>query len=248
MAKKGGSQTVTTQNDPATQKMIEQIYAAAGQASNTPGAPIDPRVFEAGRFFSNATRTGNLGLGALGGDPSAMAAFMNPFLNEVISGAKGDFADINSQTMKSVDDVATKSGAFGGDRHGIATGTALAENGRTAQNMLSGLRYQGFNDAMGRAQGAANFGMGAAPGLMGIGDYIRTITEHNDPNRRKLDILREGIMGLPHGTSTTQPVNRNLGAGVLGGASAGAGIAQGLGASTPWGWAAAGLGGLLGLL
>jgi hypothetical protein len=64
----------------------------------------------------------------------------------------------------------------------------------------------------------------------------------------RLDPLMRVLGATPTSTATTQPVNRNQAAGILGGASTGAGIASALGASTPWGIAATGLGGILGAL
>lgn len=247
MAKKGGNQTVTQQLDPTMQQWVQDIYKSAGAAAGSPGQPIHGGTRGAFDFLSGGARQGAIGNRALGGDPSAIATLMNPFLNDVVGAAKNDFADLNQLTMRQVNDAATKAGAFGGSRHGIATGTALAENARSAQGVLAGLRQGGFNDAMGRAGMLSNLGLSSAQGMHAIGDYMRNANEHNDPNRRRMDILREGIQGLPFGTQTTQPVNRNGAAGVLGGAATLGGLASTLGASTPWGWAAAGLGGLLGM-
>jgi len=62
----------------------------------------------------------------------------------------------------------------------------------------------------------------------------------------RTDPLIRAIGGAPLSQTTTQPVNRNVGAGVLGGAATGAGIGSALALSNPWTAGLAIGGGLLG--
>jgi hypothetical protein len=244
MSKKGGTQRVTQTNalDPETQKWVQEIYRSASGAANTPYNP-SAGSRQAGDFLSGAVRGGNLGFGALMGDPNAVRSFMNPYTDEVIKRVEGDQARLQAGTMKGVNDYATKAGAFGGSRHGVATGTALAESEQDGADRIAGLRHTGYTDAMGRAQSAANLGFSAAPMLDAYGRYDQQM---RDPNYRRMTLLREGMMGLPYGTSseTSQPMQRNWMQGVLGGAISGKALA---GAKYgPWGALAGGLFGALG--
>lgn len=250
MAKNGGFATQTTTGglDPTTADWVRKIYGAAGTASKTPGLGVDPNSAQAGRFFGDATRAGNLGFGALSGDPASLAALNNPYMKDVLARVEGDQGRLNAGTISSVNDAATRAGAFGGSRHGVAEGVALGEVNRSAADRMAQLRSEGFNQTQARAGQLANLGMGAAPSLMGYGDYQRSIQEGNNPSMREASVLKNFLSGLPYGmTSTTQtPLQgKNWGKDVIGGASAGYGLGSMFG---PWGGIiGAGVGGIGGL-
>lgn len=244
MSKKGGTQRVTQTNslDPETQKWVREVYGAASGAANAPWNP-SAQSKQAGNFLSGAVRGGNLGMGALQGDPNAIKSFMNPYNDEVISRVEEDQARLQAGTRAGVNDYATKAGAFGGSRHGVAEGTALAKSEQDGADRIAGLRHTGYTDAMGRAQDSANLGFSAAPMLDAYGRYDQQM---RDPNYRKMTLLREGMMGLPYGTSTetSQPMSRGWIQGGMGGAIAGKALA---GAKYgPWGAVAGGLLGAFG--
>lgn len=212
MGKSGGKQTVTTNSalDPQTQKYVDEIMGAARAAGSAPGVGLSPETQRAMELFSNWATQGGRGMSALGGDQNAINSFYNPFQQNVVDRTVGDFGRLNEGVMSSVNDAATQAGAFGGSRHGIATGTALADMNRTGQDTLAGLRYQGFNDAMGRAGAAANLGFGAAGGLADLGAYSRQVNVENDPAARQFAALKAGFTGLPFGQSSTQTSQQHL--------------------------------------
>lgn len=225
MSKKGGSQTTTSSNtiDP---EFLRKAYEAAGKVGT------GSETGDARNFFTGAVGAGNLGFGALSGDPASVDKMMNPYMGNVIDRAKSNFSDLNAMTTKGINDQATLGGAFGGSRHGVAEGVALSQNAKGAQDQISNLLYGGYNDAMGRAGQMANFGFGAAGMLPGL-----------DPSTMGFNAMS----GLPYNSTqtVTQPTNRNAGSGVAGGAIAGGSIGSKFG---PWGAGiGAGLGGLLGL-
>jgi hypothetical protein len=84
-------------------------------------------------------------------DPASIQPFMNPFQSGVEDATVADFARQRAQLGNSVDDLATKAGAFGGSRHAVLQARGLAEIGQNEASTLAGLRYSGFNDAMTRA-------------------------------------------------------------------------------------------------
>lgn len=223
MAKNGGFATQTTTGglDPTTADWVRKIYGAAGTASKTPGLGVDPNSAQAGRFFGDATRAGNLGFGALSGDPASLAALNNPYMKDVLARVEGDQGRLNAGTLSAVGDQATRAGAFGGSRHGVAEGVALGEVNRSAADRMAQLRSEGFNQTQARAGQLANLGMGAAPSLMGYGDYQRSIQEGNNPAMREATVLKNFLSGLPYGqTSTTKTPLGGTGAGdVIGGAA-----------------------------
>lgn len=176
-----------TQIDDVTQQRMEEMWRAAQGAGNAGPSPL---VTGATDYNSGAMKAGNLGMGALTGDPNAVAAFMNPYQKNVIDEVQKNFGLLNDRTMMGVNDAATRAGAFGGSRHGVATGTALAENARTASGQVAGLLNSGFDDAMQRAAMAAGMGFQGAGananlGMGGVGN----------PEQWKLMMQKLGFMG-----------------------------------------------------
>lgn len=150
--------------DAATQARLDEIWRAAQGAGGQP-----PGVTQ--------------GMDALLGKPGAVQQFMNPYQEQVINALNAQYGVGNQMTMNAVNDVATRARAFGGSRHGIATGTALAENTRNRDQQMAGLLAGGFESAMGRAGQAVNLGMGGA----------------GSPEWWRLEQLRRGFQGLPYG-------------------------------------------------
>lgn len=224
MAKKGGSQTVSQRLDPEMQAQVQRMFGLAADAGNVqmPGlsAPTQQAIDTYGRFASG----GNLGLGALGGDPNAIKALMNPYEEGVINATMGDFSHLRDQTLGSVNDQATQAGAFGGSRHGVAEGVALGELGRGEQSTLAGLRSSGFDSAMGRAGTLANFGLMGAAGSAGLGKYARDVAIDQDPALHRYAVAKDAITGTPYGTTQTTRSSSNPLAAILGAITTGAGL------------------------
>jgi len=206
------------------------------QLQPVPG--MDPASLEALQNYQGMASAGNLGLGALSGDPNAIGQFMNPYQSNVLDQVQGRYGDLSALTSRGVNDRATLAGAFGGSRHGVAEGVAQGELAKGMGQQMAGLQYQGYNDAMGRAGQLANLGLGANSQLASMGDYARQIQMSQDPAMRQLQILQGLLSGMPMGMTQSTPTYRNPMGGAIGGAAAGS-------AFGPWG---AGIGGLLGLL
>lgn len=240
MGKKGGgSQTTTTSLDPATQDRIKQLWGMAGQSAEAPRPGMDPLVSGAGDMYGQAMGAGNLGFGALSGDQGSIDKLMNPYNSGVIDRVMGDAGRLRAGTMSDVNSAATAAGAFGGSRHGVATGTALADVDRGLLDTVAGLRKGGYDDAMTRAGGLANLGMGAAGAGANLGFARRDAAIADDPAMRRFQAYLQTMGVSPGGTVTkgTTTEGHNPFSGALGGAAAGAQFG-------PWG---AGIGGLLGL-
>lgn len=244
----GGTPGAPKTGDPMLDKLMSQlgpsIQAIGPQAQPVPG--VDPLTAQAGGMFSQGTQLGNLGLGALSGDRHAFEQFNNPYQRQVLDAVGSQFDEMRAKALGGADDLATRSGAFGGSRHGIASGVAAGQLGQEELRTRAALTAGGFDSAMQRAMAAANFGMGSAQQGAQMGEYNRQVAMAQDPAMRRLEILKSAMGGMPSGSSVTQPTNRNAAAGALGGAASGAGIASALGAATPVGWGLAGLGAILG--
>lgn len=98
--------------------------------------------------------------------------FMNPYTSMVTGQA---MQDLNRQRQMATNDIgasATRAGAFGGSRHGVAealTNTGFAQQGA---NMFGNLQQQGFNTALGAAQNQQGIQSGLAGQGFGFGQQI----------------------------------------------------------------------------
>lgn len=250
MAKKSaGTSTVTQGPDQATLDRIKQLWGAADTAAAAPVPGVNPITDQSADVYRRAMSAGNLGFGALSGDQASIDQLSNPYTSGVIDRVIGDADRLRAGTMSQVDAAATAAGAFGGSRHGVATGTALADVDRSILDKVATLRETGYNTAMDRATTLANLGFGGASGGATLGDYMRRVAIEQDPTQRKFQAYLQAMGVSPSGQTQTSTgtAGRNPINGFLGGASALGGLASMLGASNPVGWGLAGLGGLLGL-
>lgn len=164
---KGGTQTQSTTVDPQTAAYVQQLRQAALGAQNNP-------------LYAQGRQLGGVGLSALGGDANALQQLMGGY------GSQLDpyWNQLRQQTLGTIGDQATQSGAYGGSRQGVAEGAAL---GQIAQGQ-AGQRYGEYQNALGRAGQLANLGFGIDPQMLGllqgsIGPYGQTQTTHtqSDP-------------------------------------------------------------------
>ena len=186
--------------------------------------------------------------------------------------ARGDFLNANPYLDAMFDQAA---GQVGTQFNSLFAGGGRTGSGSHAETLTRGLadmatNIYGANYAQerDRQQLAARTGLssinqaiGRAPTLQtaeylpsqilgGIGAQQDVLAQAR-ADQPWANLGRSGglVQGHYGGTSTTtSPLHRNPAAGLLGGASAGAGIAGTLGLATPWGAALTGAGALLGLL
>lgn len=277
--KKGGkgqaSQTQTQALDPRAEQFRNQVFEQAQQVGNQQFQPfggqrfagIDPATLQGlqQQIQGFGQLTPNLGLGAQaiqgslgsGNFGQDVQQFFNPFQEEVIGGIQSDFDRARATSLQGVGDAATRAGAFGGSRQGVAQGQALGELGRAEQQQIGQLRFGGFNQAtqnlfQNRAQQAgiggqlANLGLtglqGGTGAQLALGQQRRGLDQANrdfqfqefmrQQNQpiQNLQALQGVLGGAPFGQVNTQFAQGNPFASGLGGAiQAGGGLAQLLG-------------------
>ena len=193
----GGDQTVTTKTvlDPATRRFLEQYRTAASQGfeqfqdqGQVPGVgqgfgellqgyrglgQANPYQQQAAEGFGGLA--GNLGFASqtgLGG----VEDYFNPYQQEVIGGFQGDVQRQREMGAKRAADVATQSGAFGGNRGAVLEAEGLRDINQMEQQGLAGLRQGGYesavNQLMGERQRAGGLGLAGLQGLQGIGRFL----------------------------------------------------------------------------
>lgn len=102
---------------------------------------IGQNVFETSSNLFNAAAGGpNIG------------QFFNPYTTEVINQSLADLERQRQTQINSTGAAASRAGAFGGSRHGVAEAQTNLGFGQQGAQMASNLRQQGFNTALQAAQ------------------------------------------------------------------------------------------------
>lgn len=83
------------------------------------------------------------------------AAFMNPYLDQVLDASMSDLDRANQMAMNRVGSSAVGAGSFGGSRQGVAQGETNRAFLDQAARTAAGLRSAGFSQAQGMAQNLA---------------------------------------------------------------------------------------------
>lgn len=98
-----------------------------------------------------------------------MAAYQNPYQQQVIDATMRDIGGAQQMAMNQIGKQASAAGAFGGSRHGIAEAESNKAFNQQAIDAVSRMRQQGFNTALGASQADLNRQLGAAGQLAGLG-------------------------------------------------------------------------------
>lgn len=245
---KGGKNQTTTQTtmiDPAARAAylsnLDLARSTAGGLGVQQYAGFDPMYQEAEK------RAYDISMKPFGAED--IQAFMNPYESDVVQQSLQDIE--RSRQMAALQDAgkATAAKAFGGSRYGVQEAltneAALREAARTA----SGLRSAGYGQAAQLAQAARGINLAGLQNAMNLGltrqqfEQMKLDAARNLPLQR-LAIQQAAMSAQPAnlGSTTvgTQPMQRNIGAGILGGALAGSKFG-------PWGAVGGGLlGGIFG--
>lgn len=107
---------------------------------------------------------------------SNVGQYMNPYTNQVIGNLARDTGRAMEMGANQLGAQASRAGAFGGSRHGIAQGQMMGDALRGFQNQVGQLRLGGFTNAQQMAQqdiqnrmAANQQRLGAASQLAGLG-------------------------------------------------------------------------------
>lgn len=235
------TQTQTTEINPyamqAYRQNLDLARSTAGGLGVQQFAGFDPR-YEAGEAALYDISMKPFGA-------ADIAAFQNPYEEQVVQQSLQDIE--RSRQMQALQDAnkATAAKAFGGSRYGVQSAltneAALQEASRTAGQ----LRSAGFGQAARLAQEAREMNMRGYQNAMNLGltrqqfEQMKLDAARNAPLQR-LAIEQAAMSAQPANLgqtmtgTTSQPTSKNVLAGALGGAAAGAQFG-------PWGAAAGGL-------
>lgn len=161
MSKGGGTQTVSSDIDPAYKDFAKENLTLAGTVANTPHVQYQgDRIagFSGGQqraqsFINDSDFGAGAAQGVLDntisatGGHSNMGNYQNPYENQVVNQTINDMGRANTIAQNHLNATAAGAGAFGGSRHGIAN----AEMDRNFLDRVGaaagGLRQTGFTTA-----------------------------------------------------------------------------------------------------
>ena len=133
MSKASTQTTQQTQGlDPQSQAFVDQMRQQAQGAANV--ATGTPGSFVAGPDTRSIA--------------DQIAPFMNPYMNEVIGGVRGQFDAARGQAGRDAAQRATAAGAFGGSRAAVERGARMGALDVGEASQIGGLLSSGFQNAM----------------------------------------------------------------------------------------------------
>jgi hypothetical protein len=147
----------------AAANMAQPYYGAATNQLMTAQGQTQPIFERAGQAIEsglsgaqgyNAAATNYALQGATSVDPRELQIqqFMSPYLQNVLQGTAGILNQQNQQQQAGQMGNAIRSGAFGGDRSGIAAANLNQQQNLANAKIYSDILNQGFNTALGAAQ------------------------------------------------------------------------------------------------
>ena len=139
---------------------------AAAQPFNQQAAQGINQAYQGAQPY-NAMATGLAGAGAQGVNAQQIGGqqigqFMSPYIQSVLQGTEGMLNQQNQQAMSGQTGNAIMSGAFGGDRAGIAAANLAQQQQLANAQTYSGILNQGYGQALGAAQQQQGVNLGAA--------------------------------------------------------------------------------------
>jgi hypothetical protein len=158
------AQPAAGQSGTAPQMMQPNTQQQIGYGGNTFGqpaaAPAAPNIFDtAAGGINNAIQGAT---NSMGYDPQMistgslastdMGQYMNPYISNVVDNTVNAANRQGDMMSNNLGAQASAAGAFGGDRHGIAQGTAYGDINRNLQQTVGDLYNTGYNQATGMAQ------------------------------------------------------------------------------------------------
>ena len=99
----------------------------------------------------NVFQTSSNLFNAAAGGPN-IGQFFNPYTTEVVNQSLADLERQRQTQINSTGAAASRAGAFGGSRHGVAEAQTNLGFGQQGAQMASNLRQQGFDTALQAAQ------------------------------------------------------------------------------------------------
>lgn len=182
----GGKTSTTTQGVSVPQEVLDRYKSINTRAENVAGTPFQTYSEDPSKFVAQITPQQAMGIGNVnaaagayrpyfdqaastfsqGMQPAQPGAlnteqYMNPFQQQVIDATMRQMGQANQQAQSGALGTAIQSGAFGGDRAGIAAANLANQQGLAMGSTLAGLNAQNYGQALQTAQQQQGVSLGA---------------------------------------------------------------------------------------
>lgn len=182
----GGKTSTTTQGVSVPQEVLDRYKSINTRAENVAGTPFQTYSEDPSKFVAQITPQQAMGISnvnaaagsyapyfekAYGSAAAGMASaqpgalnteqYMNPFQQQVIDATMRQMGQANQQAQSGALGTAIQSGAFGGDRAGIAAANLANQQGLAMGSTLAGLNAQNYGQALQTAQQQQGVSLGA---------------------------------------------------------------------------------------
>jgi len=158
------------------------------------GVPVDP--MQQASTAQQAALAGTAGAGTVAG--SNLNQYMNPYTQNVIGGLQNEAARGMAIGSNQLGSQATRAGAFGGSRHGVAQGQMMGDIMRGVNQQTGQLLQSGYQNAQTMAQQDIQNRMNQAAQLANLGQqsfgYGRTIQQDIAQQGREQQLLNQALI------------------------------------------------------
>jgi hypothetical protein len=182
----GGKTSTTTQQVTVPPEVLARYNAVNARAESVANRPFQIYSTDPSKFVAQLNQQQQMGIGnvnaaagayqpylsgATGATMAGMASanpadleiskYMNPFQQDVINATMARMRQEQEQAQSGALGTAISSGAFGGDRAGIAAANLAQQQGMATGATLAGLNAQNYQQALQTAQQQQGLGLGA---------------------------------------------------------------------------------------
>lgn len=151
--------------DGATVAGFTPLQMAGFNDLQTAGNASKPYLDSAAQYMTNAGTSV---------DPSHFAqtvqAYQSPYTQQVVDATKAQFANQDAQQQQQIAGNAISSGAWGGDRAGVAQGIAAGQEALAHAPVIAGLYNTGYQNATSAAQSNAYLNSQTGFGMANLGN------------------------------------------------------------------------------
>lgn len=218
-----GGQFVAPVND-------QQSQGIAGVNANANSAQpyFQAATGQLGQAQSSANGVNNAALGLAAGsaqavnptdlDSASIQKYLSPYLSQVLGSTAGILNQNNQQQQAGQLGTAISSGAFGGDRSGIAAANLEQQQNLSNAQIYSGIENEGYNNALGVAQQQQGVGLAAGQAnRAALGTAAQTVAGIGQTAYGEGANTASELAGLGTGAQTAglQGAQAQIGAGTL---------------------------------
>jgi hypothetical protein len=139
----------------------EDFVAQINQQQGAGIANVNAAAGMAQPYIDAATGATVAGMGSVNPSDLDVDKYMNPFQQQVIDATMKQMGQANQQAQSGALGTAVSSGAFGGDRAGIAAANLANQQGMAMGSTLAGLNAQNYGQAVQTAQQQQGVNLGA---------------------------------------------------------------------------------------